>query len=378
MASRRAEKQRCSQLDSSQTKFKVADAFELTKSVSVDEDPIHLWDASHKTPVEGTPQLNEMITFGPLYADSLCTQWSDDAIASTRNPLDADSLCTKWPNDATVASQTVPILNPLSTDSLCTKWPVDAPVDSQSSTLPDLASQYTVVSAWPDDLVERVHAVVNHSTCVRPTAPEFQFELSCDAADHNAKALERYGFNLGAAIEANSSSPLGYGSEFRPVHILAPIFERHPNWNRLKTLLTVGSKWPLEQLSNEIRKSDLAEALTFGNHKGATSKPELLRQLIEKDVIHGFGLVIPLSTVNYIPGALLAPMNIMKQNTIDEFGNIIPKDRLTHDQSYKWSSGTSVNSWVQFSSLLPCRFGACIRRIANYFSTRKICLQRRP
>jgi hypothetical protein len=113
-------------------------------------------------------------------------------------------------------------------------------------------------------------------------------------------------------------------------------------------------------LSNEIRKSDLAEALTFGNHKGATSKPELLRQLIEKDVIHGFGLVIPLSTVNYIPGALLAPMNIMKQNTIDEFGNIIPKDRLTHDQSYKWSSGTSVNSWVQFSSLLPCRFGACI------------------
>ena len=239
MASRRAEKQRCSQLDSSQTKFKVADAFELTKSVSVDEDPIHLWDASHKTPVEGTPQLNEMITFGPLYADSLCTQWSDDAIASTRNPLDADSLCTKWPNDATVASQTVPILNPLSTDSLCTKWPVDAPVDSQSSTLPDLASQYTVVSAWPDDLVERVHAVVNHSTCVRPTAPEFQFELSCDAADHNAKALERYGFNLGAAIEANSSSPLGYGSEFRPVHILAPIFERHPNWNRLRVMSTL-------------------------------------------------------------------------------------------------------------------------------------------
>ena len=109
MASRRAEKQRCSQLDSSQTKFKVADAFELTKSVSVDEDPIHLWDASHKTPVEGTPQLNKMITFGPLYADSLCTQWSDDAIASNLNPLDAESLCTKWSDDATVASQTVPL-----------------------------------------------------------------------------------------------------------------------------------------------------------------------------------------------------------------------------------------------------------------------------
>ena len=115
-----------------------------------------------------------------------------------------------------------------------------------------------------------------------------------------------------------------------------------------------------------MRQLDLEEALTFGNHKGASSQPELLRRLIEKDVTHGFGLVIPLSTVKCIPGALLAPMNIMKQNTIDELGNIIPKDRLTHDQSYKWSSGTSVNSRVQFNTLLPCRFGACIRRIANY------------
>ena len=208
--------------------------------------------------------------------------------------------------------------------------------------------------------------MVNHPTCGRPSIPEFRFELSRSAAEHNAKVLERYNFHLGAAIESNSTSPLGYGSEFRHVHVLQPLFEHHPNWNRLKSLLTIGSKWPLDELSDETRKIDSAEALTFGNHKGASSQPELLRQLIKKDVTHGFGLVIPLSTVNRIPGALLAPMNIMKQNTIDEFGNIIPKDRLTHDQSYKWLSGTSVNSRVQFNSLLPCRFGACIRRIANY------------
>jgi hypothetical protein len=53
-----------------------------------------------------------------------------------------------------------------------------------------------------------------------------------------------------------------------------------------------------------------------------------------KDITYGFGLTIPLSAVHAIQGALLAPMNIMKQNTINEQGQIIPKDRLTHNQSY--------------------------------------------
>ena len=59
-------------------------------------------------------------------------------------------------------------------------------------------------------------------------------------------------------------------------------------------------------------------------------------------------------------------MNIMKQNTIDEHGRVIEKDRLTHDQSYTWGSGTSVNSRVVKNSLLPCRFGACLKRLMNW------------
>ena len=35
-------------------------------------------------------------------------------------------------------------------------------------------------------------------------------------------------------------------------------------------------------------------------------------------------------------------ITIMKHNTIDENGRIIEKDRLTHNQSYKWKSETSV------------------------------------
>jgi hypothetical protein len=32
----------------------------------------------------------------------------------------------------------------------------------------------------------------------------------------------------------------------------------------------------------------------------------------------------------------MAPVNIAPQNTIDEFGRIIAKDCLTHDQCFKW------------------------------------------
>jgi hypothetical protein len=44
----------------------------------------------------------------------------------------------------------------------------------------------------------------------------------------------------------------------------------------------------------------------------------------------------------------------MAPNMIDEFGRIIPKDRLAHNQSWKWSSGTSVNSRIQKELLQAC------------------------
>jgi len=63
----------------------------------------------------------------------------------------------------------------------------------------------------------------------------------------------------------------------------------------------------------------------------------------------------------------MAPMNIMEQNTIDEFRRVVPKDILTHDQSWKWGgSGTSVNSRVRKELLQETRYGFCIRRIVYW------------
>ena len=103
----------------------------------------------------------------------------------------------------------------------------------------------------------------------------------------------------------------------------------------MEDILKNGSKWPLEEISEEDRASDLQEALIFGNHKGVSSKSDLLKKLISKDVKFGFSLPIPLDSVTQIKGLEMARMNIMAQNTIDELGRVVSKVRLTHDQSWK-------------------------------------------
>jgi hypothetical protein len=128
------------------------------------------------------------------------------------------------------------------------------------------------------------------------------------------------------------------------VEELAPVFALHPLWEEIKGTLTSGAVFPLRELDEETRLADFAAALERGNHKGAQKKPDLLKELVGKDVIHGYGLPLPLDKLIRIPGTVLAPMNIAAQNTIDEFGRIIAKDRLTHDQSFDFTEGCSVNS----------------------------------
>jgi hypothetical protein len=161
----------------------------------------------------------------------------------------------------------------------------------------------------------------------------------------------------------------GNGLEFRNVNTLSKIYERHPNWNHMSKILTNGSEWPLDPLDKESRRADVEEALFFGNHKGASLQPDLLWKLISMDVHYGYCLPFPLAKATKIPDILIAPFNIQKQNTINEHGQIVEKDRQTHNQSFKWSPGTSNNNRTQANKLLPCMFGACIRQIVNWAVT---------
>ena len=199
---------------------------------------------------------------------------------------------------------------------------------------------------WPTNLMDIIRAIKSMPPR-RPTQPEFTFDLTPEAAAKNYLVLmKKYIGDLGALLEVQRNSIVGYGSEFRDVDTLRKIFGWHPNWTRLSKILENGSEWPLEPLDEELRCDDVDTALAFGNHKGVSLQPDLLQKLVSKDVHFGYCLPLPLDKAQKIPGTLLAPMNIQKQNTINEYGRIIEKDRLTHDQSNKWLSGTSFNSRV--------------------------------
>jgi hypothetical protein len=93
----------------------------------------------------------------------------------------------------------------------------------------------------------------------------------------------------------------------------------------------------------------------LANHKGATDKPDLLKELVTKDIIYGYAIALPLEKIEQFKEICMAPLNIAPQHTIDKFGNIIDKD--------------SVNSRVIDKSLKRVVFVHCIRRIINWAIT---------
>ena len=113
--------------------------------------------------------------------------------------------------------------------------------------------------------------------CITLSPPKFNFELTKDGAAHNLEVLRCYDFDLGKALKAQENSPLGNGKEFGPTTVLHNVFGLHPLWQQMKDFLEEGSIWLLAKLSKEERQNDIEDALTFGNHKGASEKPELLK-----------------------------------------------------------------------------------------------------
>jgi hypothetical protein len=210
-----------------------------------------------------------------------------------------------------------------------------------------------------------IASIIN--TAVPTPGPSvFQFHLNQEAAIHNALVLRRYDFDLERAITADGSSPLKYGSEFRPKSILAPLLSQHPNWKYMGELFDDGCSFIAPELSETDRQRQLELALIFGNHKGASQKQEQMQKLLNDDVIHGYNLPVPCDLIQKIKGLVLSPMNIARQNTIDETGRVIEKDRLTHDHTYEMFPGSSINKRCRLDLHQTCMFGKALSRMIHW------------
>ena len=217
---------------------------------------------------------------------------------------------------------------------------------------------------WPENFNEII-SELNKRECPPPQKSQFKFEMTHSAAEHNWETLVTYK-NLGDAISASNNSHLQYGSEFRPTSELRPLLQHHPLWNRLKSILENGVKFPLEPISQEQMVRDLEEAVKFGNHKGAQKHSTFLKKLITEEIKHGYALIIPLLRVQKIPKAAMSPLNIIEQDTLTAFGEYATKMRLTHNQSMVFEgSNSSINSRVKSEELQDCMFGHCLLRIIH-------------
>jgi hypothetical protein len=87
--------------------------------------------------------------------------------------------------------------------------------------------------------------------------------------------------------------------------------------------------------------------------------------MLNEEVRYGWQLVLPASSIPRIPEAIISPLGLVKQTSINEHGESVIKWRLTHDQSFKFKSNTSVNSRVETEKLAKCLYGNALRRFIH-------------
>jgi len=118
------------------------------------------------------------------------------------------------------------------------------------------------------------------------------------------------------------------------------------------------------------RRADIFFHKNRGNHRSSSLHFEARDKLITEDIERGFSLTLPISCLDKIPNASLAPLGCQKH----EKGNIIPKYRMTHYQIFPGPSGLSVNLSVQ-KDLIPLNFYSyVISRLLHYIVNTRVRL----
>ena len=77
----------------------------------------------------------------------------------------------------------------------------------------------------------------------------------------------------------------------------------------------------------------------------------MIQDLVMNNVRAGFQVPIPVDTVRKTKGGVVAPYGIANQFSINERGEIIERNRITHDQSFEFSEGNSINSRLIWDNL---------------------------
>jgi hypothetical protein len=159
---------------------------------------------------------------------------------------------------------------------------------------------------------------------------------------------------------------VSFGSEFWDPSELEGLLFKHPNWPALREILENGASFPLKPISNQDRKIDLEFHASRGNHKSAEKYQNALDDIINNDIHRGFALPLPTNILFELPGASLAPLGCIDQDTTNERGERTKKFRMTYDPSFLGPSQHSVNERVLKELLPNCMYSFALLRILHY------------
>ena len=76
--------------------------------------------------------------------------------------------------------------------------------------------------------------------------------------------------------------------------------------------LSVGVRFPLDDLPSHLQQRDVEEGLAFSNHHGTEDYRLFFEDCLIDNVQQGYSLVIPKDKVLHIFNALIAPLNVHK------------------------------------------------------------------
>jgi hypothetical protein len=245
---------------------------------------------------------------------------------------------------------------------------------------PSLEDVFNEIVEGPDDkfkpppwLLKAIQEVVD-TPAPLPKAPPIKFATDEKSLAKNAELLEQFDFDLTELLDHFADTTLGYGSKFRPTEQLDKVFGGHPNFGFFRTVLKEGMNYFFEQdILEEQRTAELEANLERGNHKSATSRPEVTEAQLKKDVRHGFSLPFPRCLVKKLRGALVQPCGLASQFALNADGSRVQKNRLTHDLSYEITGkNISVNNQVDMSQYPEMIFGWCLPRIIHFIVALRI------
>ena len=201
-----------------------------------------------------------------------------------------------------------------------------------------------------------------------PAQHRFAFENCKKAAKFNSTLIKNTDYDFLKACRKQKGSIVSPGTEFRSIKNLQLLFSHHEDWKEFKSIISNGCDYKLENpVDEETRKSDLKAMIKRGNHK-STSKNKnfkVLEKAFSKEVKLGWSIPVTIKAITKIKNAFVIPLGVANQYSIDETGQRIPKQRVTHDATFPTPSGDSVNNRTIDALLQQCIYGQCLRRVIH-------------